>query len=204
MSIKQNLLNKRPKSHVSPLSANDPKSHDPRLEELVNFAGYRPNALLTMARKSGVVPALLELFSVTVRGNGELTESLRFLAAAEAARGAQCIYTTTHLIHAAYSLGVPWEKLAALPDYADNVQFTEKERAVLSIATAGGTLPVSNVTPTMAQAKKVLSEDEILEVVSCVAMVGWFNRWNSLLSSELEDHPAEALDHVPWLLDLNH
>jgi len=64
--------------HIAPLSEHDPRSADPLLEELVDFTGYRPNALLTMARKSGVVPALLKLVSVTLRGDGLLPQQLRF------------------------------------------------------------------------------------------------------------------------------
>ena len=52
------------------------------------------------------------------------------------------------------------------------------------------------------QARQVFSEEEIVEIVSCVAMVGWFNRWNGLMGSELEPMPSEALAHVPWLQDL--
>jgi len=48
-------------ARIAPLHESDPRSQDPVLEDLVNFVGYRPNALLTMARKPGVVPALLKL-----------------------------------------------------------------------------------------------------------------------------------------------
>jgi alkylhydroperoxidase family enzyme len=172
------------------------------LAELVDFVGYRPNALLTMARKPGVVPALLKLLSVTLRGDGQLTQALRFLIAAEAARGARCRYTTTHLVHAAHHLGVGWDKLAALPSYRDDPRYTEQERKALAIATAGGSLPVREPGQAIDQARQVFSEEEIVEIVSCVAMVGWFNRWNGLMGSELEPMPSEALAHVPWLQDL--
>ena len=46
-------------ARIAPLHENDPRSQDPVLEELVGFVGYRPNALLTMARKPGLVPAVL-------------------------------------------------------------------------------------------------------------------------------------------------
>ncbi len=157
-------------ARIAPLNEHDPRSRDPLLEELVSFVGYRPNALLTMARKPGVVPALLKLLSVTLRGDGLLAEQLRFLIAAEAARGAQCRYTTTHLVHAAHHLGISWKKLAALPSYPDDLQYTEKERKALAIASAGGTLPVCEPALAMEQAKSVFSDEEIIEIVSCVAM----------------------------------
>ena len=195
-------MNARTAARIAPLHESDPRSRDPVLEELVDFVGYRPNALLTMARKPGVVPALLKLLSVTLRGDGQLTQALRFLIAGEAARGARCRYTTTHLVHAAHHLGVGWDKLAALPSYRDDPRYTEQERKALAIATAGGSLPVREPGQAIDQARQVFSEEEIVEIVSCVAMVGWFNRWNGLMGSELEPMPSEALAHVPWLQDL--
>ncbi|MDO8767778.1 MAG: carboxymuconolactone decarboxylase family protein [Burkholderiaceae bacterium] len=189
-------------ARIEPLNEHDPRSRDPILEELVSFVGYRPNALLTMARKPGVVPALLKLLSVTLREDGLLAEQLRFLIAAEAARGAQCRYTTTHLVHAAHHLGISWEKLASLPSYSDDPQYTEKERKALAIASAGGTLPVCEPALAMEQAKSVFSDEEIIEIVSCVAMAGWFNRWNGLMGSTLELVPSEAMAHVHWLSEL--
>lgn len=189
-------------ARIAPLHENDPRSQDPVLEELVGFVGYRPNALLTMARKPGVVPALLQLLGVTLRGDGLIPEPLRFLIAAETARGARCRYTTTHLVHAAHHLGVGWDKLAALPFYQDDARYTEQERKALVIATAGGSLPVREPAQAIEKARQVFTEEEIVEIVSCVAMVGWFNRWNGLMGSELEPVPSEALSHVPWLQDL--
>lgn len=191
-----------PPARIEPLNEHDPRSRDPLLEELVSFAGYRPNALLTMARKPDVVPALLKLLSVTLRGDGLLAEQLRFLIAAEASRGAQCRYTTTHLVHIAHHLGVSWGKLAALPSYLDDPQYTDKERKALAIASAGGTLPVREPALAIEQAKSVFLDEEIIEIVSCVAMVGWFNRWNGLMGSTLESVPSEAMAHVYWLLEL--
>lgn len=192
----------KPQARIEPLSEHDSRSTDPLLEELVDFVGYRPNALLTMARKPGVVPALLKLLGVTLRGDGLLPEQMRFLIAAEAARTAQCQYTTTHLVHAAHHLGISWEKLAALPRYVDDPHFTDKERNALAIASAGGTLPVREPSQAMEQAKSVFSDEEIIEIVACVAMVGWFNRWNGLMGSILEPTPSEAMAHVPWLSEL--
>nr|EIU3283443.1 hypothetical protein [Pseudomonas aeruginosa] len=48
-------MNARTAARIAPLHESDPRSRDPVLEELVDFVGYRPNALLTMARKPGVV-----------------------------------------------------------------------------------------------------------------------------------------------------
>lgn len=195
-------MNSASRARIDPLDEQEPRLADPQLEDLVSFTGYRPNALLTMARKPGVVPALLKLVGVTLRGDGLLQSQLRFLIAAEAARGARCRYTTTHLVHIAHHLGASWEKLAALPSYPDSPLYTGPERKALAVATAGGTLPVVDAARAIEGARSAWSEDEIVEIVACIAMTGWFNRWNGLAGSVLEPVPAVALDHVPWLHEL--
>lgn len=189
-------------ARIEPLNEGAHQSRDPLLEDLVNFVGYRPNALLTMARKPGLVPALMKFLSVTLRGDGLLAESLRFLIAAEASRNAQCRYTTTHLVHAAHHLGISWKKLAALPSYLNDPQYTDRERKALAIASAGGTLPVRGPALALERAKSVFSDEEIIEIVASVAMTGWFNRWNGLIGSTLETVPSEAMAHVHWLSEL--
>jgi alkylhydroperoxidase family enzyme len=189
-------------ARIAPLAADDPRSQDPLLEDLVNFVGYRPNALLTMARKPGLLPAVLGLVQATLRGDGLLEPRLRFLVAAEACRAACCPYSSVHVAHAAWHAGVSWAQLDALPRYAASELFSPRERAALAIAGAGGTLPVGDAQPSFAAARAHFSDDEIIEIVSVVALFGWFNRWNSLMRSALEDVPAEALRHVGWLREL--
>ena len=59
-------MNARTAARIAPLHESDPRSRDPVLEELVDFVGYRPNALLTMARKPGVVPAPVSYTHLTL------------------------------------------------------------------------------------------------------------------------------------------
>lgn len=192
----------RGRAHATPLAPDDPRSQDPQLEDLVSFLGYRPHALLTMARKPGLLPAVMGLVRVTLRGPGLLDEGLRFLIAAEACRGARCPYSATHAVHAAWHAGLSWERLAALPEYRHSPLFDARERAALAIASAGATLPAGDAAAAFTQARAHFSEEELIEVVSLVALFGWFNRWNSLMRTTLEPVPAEALPHVGWLRQL--
>lgn len=189
-------------ARAAPLAADDPRSQNPQLEDLVNFVGYRPHALLTMARKPGVLPAVLGLVQTTLRGDGLIEPRLRFLLAAETCRGARCAYSTVHAVHAAWHAGVDWALLAALPVYADSAHFSERERAALRIASAGATLPVGDASQAFDEARQHFSEEELIEIVSIVALFGWFNRWNSLMRTTLEPEPAQALHHVGWLQQL--
>lgn len=189
-------------ARIAPLAADDPRSQDPQLEDLVNFVGYRPNALLTMARKPGLLPAVLGLVQATLRGAGVIEPGLRFLVAAQACRGAGCAYSSVHVAHAAHHAGVSWAQLDALPRHADSDLFSPRERAALAIAAAGATLPVGDASPAFDAARAHFTDEEIIEIVSCVALFGWFTRWNSLMRTTLEAVPAEALEHVGWLREL--
>lgn len=186
-------------ARIAPLAADDPRSQNPQLEDLVAFVGYRPNALLTMARKPGVLPAVLGLVQTTLRGEGLIEPGLRFLLAAEACRGARCAYSAVHVVHAAQHAGVDWAQLDALPLARQSGRFSERECAALAIASAGATLPVADAGLAFDAARPHFSDDELIEIVAIVALFGWFNRWNSLMQSTLESVPAEALHHVDWL-----
>lgn len=186
-------------ARLAPLASDDARARDPKLDELVQFAGYHPNALLTMARKPGLLPAILGLVQATVRGPGSIEPALRFLIASEVSRGAGCGYTAAHAVHAAHHLGLAWSKLDALPQWLDSPLFDARERAALAIAHAGATLPVAEAGPAFGHARRHFSEDELIEIVSIVALFGWFNRWNSLVQSQLEDEPASVCQHVTWL-----
>lgn len=189
-------------ARTAPLAADDPRSQDPQLEDLVNFVGYRPHALLTMARKPGVLPAVLGLVQTTLRGDGLIEPGLRFLLAAEACRGARCAYSAVHVVHAAQHARVGWAQLAALPGYLGSAHFSARERAALRIASAGATLPVADASLAFDEARQHFAEEELIEIVAIVALFGWFNRWNSLMRTALEPEPAQALHHVGWLQQL--
>lgn len=191
---------KRPQ--IAPLDDADPRLEDPALRDLVAFVGYRPNALLTMAKLPHLLQAVLGMVQAALRQEGELTVAARFLIACEASRASGCYYSTVHAVHAAWHAGVPWEKLAALPQYAESPLFDAAERAALTIASAAGRSPVASPDEAFERARQAFSERQLLEVVAAASLFGWFNRWNGLMQSVLEPIPAVALTHVPWLASL--
>ncbi len=190
-------------ARIAPLSAEDPGLRDPALQDLVSFVGYRPNALLTMARLPNLLQGVLAMVHACLRQEGDVAVSTRFLVACEASRASGCYYSTVHAVHAANHAGVPWEKLAALPGHDASPLFDESERAALAIASAAGRVPVVSAAGDFERARLWFSERQILEIVAAASLFGWFNRWNGMMCSELEPVPAEALAHVPWLALLN-
>lgn len=193
-------------AHIAPLvdlaDGDSPERH----EALVDFLGYRPNALLTMARKPRLLPAILELVQVSLRGPGRLDEALRFLVATEASRSAGCGYSAAHAAHAAKHLGVTLHKLADLDRYPKSPHYSPRDRAALSLATVAAQPTASGAhtdrETAFAEARAFFDEDEVIELVAVISTFGWFNRWNSLVRSKLEAEPATIVAHVPWLAQL--
>jgi len=193
-------------AHLAPLSDLTQSDAPERLQALVDFLGYRPNALLTMARKPALLPAVLELVQVALRGQGRLGEGLRFLVACEASRVAGCGYSAAHAAHAAIHLGVALPKLVDLDQQATSSQYTPRERAALALATVAANALHADAharrDAAFKAARACFDEEELVELVTVVSAFGWFNRWNSLVRSELEGEPATVVADLPWLAAL--
>lgn len=190
-------------AYIAPLAAFDAADAPAGLHALVDFVGYRPNALLTMARHGGLLPAVLGLVQATLRGPGPLEEPLRFLVGCEASRVAGCGYSAAHAAHAAHHLGVPLAQLAALDRHAHSPLFSVRERAALALAGVSARPRAAGAEverdAAFAAARACFSEDEVLGLVAVVSAFGWFNRWNSLVRSELEAEPATMVGALHWL-----
>ena len=57
-------------------------------------------------------------------------------------------------------------------------------------------------TAAFAVARACFDEEELIDLVTVISCFGWFNRWNSLLRSELETEPAAVVAQLPWLSPL--
>lgn len=172
------------------------------LQQIVDFVEYKPNALLTMVKKPGLLPLAIDLLNKTLRSDRLFSQDFKFLIGTETSRSAGCFYTCAHMAHATNHLGVAWQKLDELPNYASSSLFTEQEKVALDLANASGNMPMEPTNELFKKLNEFYSEDEIIEIVSCIAACGWFNRWNSIVQTDLESVPAEALKYVSWLYKL--
>ncbi len=185
-------------SEIAPLAA-DANTDSEDLRQLIAFVGYRPNALFTMAKRPGLLDAVLGLVRVTVRGDGQLSEGLRFLIAAETSRAAGCRYSAAHAAHAAAHAGEPEDKISALPAYQSSALYDAAERAALAFASVGGELPMRPAAAAFAAARIHFPEPALIEILGVISAFGWFNRWNSLNNSDLEAEPAAFAQRIGWL-----
>ncbi len=186
-------------ARIQPLADADAGGNAAELQALIEFVGYRPNALFTMARRDGLLGAVLGLVRCTIRGPGQLPEGFRFLIASEASRAAGCRYSAAHVAHAAAHAGVTLEKIVALPQRATSPLYTAAECAALDLAAVGGRAPMGNTDAAFAAAARHYDTDGLHEIVAVIAAFGWFNRWNCLMQSDLEAEPAAFAAGIPWL-----
>lgn len=172
------------------------------LANLEQFVGYRPIALATMARRQGMLEAVLELVNVVLRQSGHLPVCTRYLLACEAARQNGNQYTAAHVVHAAHCAGVDWERIVALASAMPHHAPNNAEQALLRLA--GPLALVEQKDAAWQAVRGHWHDDALAEAVGTIALVAWFARWNTLVETVLETEPASALAHVPWLRHMSH
>jgi len=195
-------------ARIPPLEDSSSVALFPELRSLVDFVGYRPNALFTMARRPGLVEAVLGMVQVLLRSPGELPESQRYMIAAQSSRAADSYYSAAHAAHAAMQAGIVQEKIVQLAYYGTSPLFDDAERAALDLATAGSRslgpgVPGVNVESAFITAQSHFSREALIEIVGIIALFGWFNRWNTMMASDLESEPAEFAMRIAWLQAMN-
>jgi uncharacterized peroxidase-related enzyme len=185
-------------ARVSPAPAERMTEFAADFEEARKQRGYVPNSWLTLARRPRMFRAFRELRDAVLGDPGEVPAALRFMVAEVVSNAAGCRYCTAHNAENTVERGkVEEEKLHALWQFQSSPLFTPSERAALSLALAAGSCPPNVSDEHFAELRKHFSEDGIIEIVSVIALFGFFNRWNDTLATQLEDHPLEfARQHL--------
>jgi alkylhydroperoxidase family enzyme len=94
-----------------------------------------------------------------------------------------------HTAVGAHKLGVDDAKLDAVWDYQTSPLFTPGERAALDVAVAAGTVPNAVTDETFTELRKHWDEEQIVEIIAVIAMLGFLNRWNDTFATPLEESP---------------
>jgi len=167
------------------------------LGRIYEMVGYRPNALATMARKSAALNTLLALIGNVFREPGRLSSGFKFLIAYVASDAANCPYSSCHAVHAAHHGGETDARAEAITSWRDNALFSSRERAAFELAHAAGTLPTKVTNYHFEVLRMHYDEEEIAEIAMSIALFGWFNRWNSMMATDLETDPYRyAVEHL--------
>jgi uncharacterized peroxidase-related enzyme len=181
----------KPTPRLAPL----PPTHTPELKEVFEASrermGFIPNSQLIMQRRPRMVKAFAQLTAAVWDPDSKVDLAFKRLIAHVASRSAGCRYCMAHTAESAAKLGTDASRLDAVWNYRTSPLFNEAERAALDVAVAAGGVPNAVTDEMFDELHKHWNEDQIVEIVSVIAMFGFLNRWNDTLATPLEDEPLE-------------
>lgn len=182
--------------HITPLRRENLSELEPLFQLVEGGMGFVPNSMLTMAHW----PELLQSFigiAGTVLNSGRLDPDLKQLIAYVCSNASGCRYCQAHTSHSAERLGMTAEKVQAAFDFETSNLFDPAEKAALRLALHAGMSPNDADQSHFEDLKNYFDEQQIVEIVSVLALFGFLNRWNDTIATALEDKPAEfAADHL--------
>ena len=179
---------------VKPLSPD----HDEEVMELAEFfmgpLGFTPNSILTMQRRPAIAKAFIELNKAVTEPisiNNQLKRLIGYMTSVTSG----CRYCQAHLALGSSRYGAEDEKIQAVWEFRTSPLFSDAERAALEFAHAAASVP-NAVTPEISdELRKHWNDDAIVEILAEVALMGFLNRWNDSMGTELEELP-KALGEV--------
>lgn len=167
-----------------------PEDHNPDLVDLIQFfrgpLGTVPNSVLTMQRRPAVARAFTELNKAVMTNHARVTAEQKRLIGYMASHAAGCHYCEAHTILAAERFGSSPERLADIWSYETSPLFSEAERAAFDFAIAAASVPNAVNPAIAARLRASWTDDEVVEILSVIALFGFLNRWNDSMGTKLE------------------
>ena len=153
--------------------------------------GLLPNSVLTMAKRPELARRVMGLASYLASPECTIDPELRMMVAYMSSYGTGCTYCQAHTSYVARQNGVASEKIAQLWQYQRSDLFDDRERAALSFAFAAGQIPNAVVEAHYDALGRFFREEQIVDLVAVISIMGFFNRWNDTMGTKLEDTPLE-------------
>jgi uncharacterized peroxidase-related enzyme len=154
-----------------------------------------PNDGLTMAYRPDILKSFLGLIQ-SIYAPGLVDDGLKRMIGLMSSAAAGCEYCQAHAANSANNRGVDFEKIQAVWGFRTSDLFSKKEKAALEIAYKAGIVPNQVSDEDFANLKLYFSDEEIIEIVSVIAMYGFLNRWNSTLKTQLEEQPEAFFKNI--------
>jgi alkylhydroperoxidase family enzyme len=173
-----------------------PLSPDANLEvqQLSEFfqgpLGFTPNSILTMQRRPEIAKAFIEL-NIAVTKPVHIDNQLKRMVGYMASVASGCRYCQAHLALGSKRFGAEDEKVEAMWEYKSSPLFSDAERAALDFALAAASVPNAVDDAIATELKSHFSDEAIVELLAEVALMGFLNRWNDSMGTELEDMPKQ-------------
>jgi len=174
---------------IAPVRRDSSKDFDTVFAVTKAVMGFVPNSMLIMARDPDLLAAFAELAAMIVIRPGRLDPGLKALIMYIVSRSAGCQYCVAHSANLAASHAIPVRKIEQVWQYEHSPEFSDAERAALRFAQAAGQVPNAVTDDHFGELRRHFDDDEILEIVAAVALLGFLNRWNDTLATPLEAAP---------------
>lgn len=149
-----------------------------------------PNSVPTLAWRPDILRAAGGLWAV-VMGPGTVDSGLKWLVGYMSSMAAGCRYCSAHTGTGAKGNNVAAEKLADIWNFEHSPRFTDAERAALRVAMGAAHTPNEVSDADFAAMALHFSREQQVEIVSVIALYGFFNRWNDTVATTLEPTPRD-------------
>jgi uncharacterized peroxidase-related enzyme len=167
-----------------------------QLEELF---GFLPNDITTLGHKPAVMKAVVDLTGAVLLAEGKTPIPFRLLVMYSSSRAAGCMYCTAHCATLGEKHGLSMDKIQNIREYKTYSGFSEAERAALAVAEKANKLPNAVTDEDFAELRQYFDDEAIAEIVSLIALMSFFNKWNDTLATTLEKPPLDmASSSLPW------
>ncbi|MEM9397410.1 MAG: carboxymuconolactone decarboxylase family protein [Pseudomonadota bacterium] len=172
-----------------PLMAHRPAMLGSAMLFMSTIFGFRGRKIAKVAALKQFLRTLKWTRKAQQESDSEIDPGLKQMIAFVTSNASGCRYCQAHTAHQAHSNGVPLEKIQALWSFADSDQFSDAEKAALSLAFNAGLTPNGAEDSHFDELKKHFNDQQITEIVAIIAMFGFLNRWNDTLQTPLETAP---------------
>lgn len=169
---------------IEPLKPNEMEGFEETFAAAEREGRVVPNFVRTIARRPEIATAHAAL-RMAVIGPGTVSSELKNFIAQVVSASAGCNYCWAHNAGFATAMSVPDEKEDALWSFETSPLYSDAERAALTVAQAAGQVPNAVTDEDFQELKKHFSDEQIVEIVSVIALFGFLNRFNDTMATEL-------------------
>lgn len=188
-------------AHIQPKPKNLHADLEPMFDHYKNTRGFIPNSILTMQMRPNISKAFMQL-NQAILYEGTVSEELKMLISLIASQAAGCRYCQAHMANLSSIYKASKDKIAAVWEFQTSTEFTDAERAALTLAYKGAVVPNEANAAVFTEVKRYFDDGEIVEIVAAIALFGYLNRWNDTMATDLEDYPqqiaAELISGKGW------
>jgi alkylhydroperoxidase family enzyme len=186
-------------ARLAPLKPEQLNHLDDVFSETQRRGGYLLNSYATVAHSPKILRGV-NAMSQAVMSEGAIGLELKRLVGYVSSNAAGCRFCQGHMVHGAKKAGVAMEKLKAAFEFETSPLFSAAERAALRLALHASIQPNAATDADFAELKKYYSPEQIVEIMSVIALFGFWNRWNDTMKTDMEPSPQGFLkEYFPEL-----